>query len=354
MDDEQQRLRAALSRFINALSTSPIANDFQIGVTTTSVAEFLGETTYGPMPYPRGIITAIDPSLTDPANSATWGHFLWSSAQGFFGNRILPWDSATLVTDFETNVLVGTNGAGREQPFAAMELALSEQVAAGRQNAGFLRPGAKLAVIFLSDEDDCSGPTSGSVASTAQCVTARDANPSPLDPVSRYASFLQGPIGGELRDVVVAAIVGVTCAGGVCTNTRCPSANLNWPLDAPSDRFLALLGSLSPAHTRLASICDANFDQAIDDFAQVIRSRTLPLDGAPADYRMLVVRIERGGNLITCNVVPFDAPPADLSVADVVYEPPLGGRPASLTFQPQGNCALEQADRIDVQVVCAG
>ncbi len=347
MADEQQLLRAALSRFITDLASSPIVNDYQIGVTTTSVAEFDGTATYGATPYPRGIVTAIDP-IVDPMNPGTWGDFLWDSTQGFYGNRILPWDSGTLITDFQTNVLVGTNGSGREQPFAAMELALTTQAAAGMKNAAFLRPGARLAVIFLSDEDDCSGPTSLSILNSTDCANARAWDPSPLDPVSHYASFLLGPIGGETRDVVVAAIVGVTCSAGVCTNTRCSSAF------ATADRYLGLLGSLNPAHTRLASICDGNFDAAMADFAAVIRSRTLPLDGAPADWRMLVVTVERGAATIPCTVAPYDAPAAELDAADVVYEPPQSGRPASLTFQPQGACALEQADRIDVKVVCAG
>lgn len=46
---------------------------------------------------------------------------------------------------------VGAVGCGFEQHLAAMRRALANPV-----NAGFLRPGANLAVVILADEDDCS------------------------------------------------------------------------------------------------------------------------------------------------------------------------------------------------------
>jgi hypothetical protein len=48
---------------------------------------------------------------------------------------------------------VGEYGCGFEQPLHAMKLALNNSNPA---NAGFLRSDAALAVIFLTDEDDCS------------------------------------------------------------------------------------------------------------------------------------------------------------------------------------------------------
>ncbi len=368
MSPHQQTLRAALGRFITNLANSPIENDYQIGVTTTSVAEYNGGAVYpsqvcvnattcytNPMtpgtPYPRGIVTAVDPTNLVLTNQWTWGDFYWDSTQGFYGNRMLhgfpgmtATDQTNLVADFDNNSLVGEWGSGREQPFEAMRLALSEQVAAGKQNVGFLRPGARLAIVFLADEDDCSGPTNASVTGNASCVSAGTANPPLLVPVADYAAFLQGPIAEELRDVLVAAIVGVTCTNGVCANTLCSGATTR------PDRFWDLLHSFDSSHTRVASICDTNFDQTIDDFATLIRSRTLQLDGAPADYRMLVVTIDRNGVTIPCTV----SAAAGASPTDVVYEPPLAGRPASLTFQATGTCALQQGDKIDVKVICAG
>jgi hypothetical protein len=353
MDPFQTRLRDALSRFIRDLNTSAVANDFRIGVTTTSVEDYGGGRTYpnnayrvDGTPFPRGIVVAIDPAV-NPADVATWGDFLWSSATGFTGPRILPADPATLVSDFERNVLVGAEGSGREEPFAAIELALGEQLAAGRQNEGFLRPGARLAVVFLSDEDDCSGPQDTAIQSNQACRDARAAGSS-LVPVSHYASVLANA-GGEPRDVVVAAIVGVTCTGGVCTNTLCTGT----PRGATTtpDRFLELLGAFPAASTRLASICDANFDQTLSDIAGAIASQTLPLHGTPADWRLLAASVERPGlGSIPCTIAPVTADAATRTQADALYQEPQEGGAASLTFQ--NDCALQQGDKVDVQVVC--
>lgn len=49
-------------------------------------------------------------------------------------------------------VRVGSTGCGFEQPLGAMRAALE----ANPENAGFVRPDATLAVILLTDEDDCS------------------------------------------------------------------------------------------------------------------------------------------------------------------------------------------------------
>jgi hypothetical protein len=355
MGDEQALLRAGLYAFIETLDASPIANDFQVGVTNTSVRGFTdGSTSYtgGPsasVPYPQGALVAI---LKDGSGNPVPGAFDYDFAGGaFVGPRILDGGAATMVGDFQANVLVGVDGSSREQPFAAARLAL-EQSAPGGVNEGFLRPGARLAIVFLSDEDDCSGPSDPNITRSTHCLDQKALAGSSLVPVAELASFLDGPLAGESREVVVAAIVGVdpatlgpSCGLSHCSNNACDSA-----IDQ-GDRFLELLAALGPARTRLASICDASFDAALADFASVILSKTLPLDGAPADWRMLVARLERPGvGVIGCTIAPADAPALTLADADAIYEPPRPGRPASLTFQ--NRCALEPGDRVDVNVVC--
>lgn len=314
MSEEQATLQAGLGAFIQALASSPVANDFQIGVTTSSVADFDGtaRTPAGTLVAP-GVMNASDPDL---------------------------------VTTFQAAVAVGIAGSGREQPFEAARLAISKS-AAGGPNEGFLRPGARLAVIFLSDEDDCSGPAGLGVDNSADCRAEKVASPSALTEIGDVVSDLSAG-----REVVVAAIVGVapgtlepSCGGSYCSNQSCSTAT------DKGDRFVALLNAVGPSRSRLASICDANFDDALAGFADAILSQSLPLEGAPADWRMLVARVERAGvATIPCTIAPSDAPAAMRDAADAIYEPPQPGRPATLTFQ--GDCALEQGDRVDVQVVC--
>jgi hypothetical protein len=321
MANEQTTLQAGLDQFIQTLRAAPIANDFQIGVTTTSVASFNG--TAAP---PQG-------SLVAPG--------------------IMRSSSATLVSDFQSAVIVGTSGSGREQAFAAVQLALQKS-APGGPNEGLIRPGARLAVIMLSDEDDCSGPTDPNITTSADCRTAKASASSTLTRVADVATLLASPILGEQRDVVVAAVVGVapgtlelSCGPSYCANHACATA------DDQGDRYVQLLGALGGARTRLASICDANFDQALNDFATAIMSDTLPLEGTPADWRMLVASVTKaGGAKISCRIAPSDASPADRAAAGAIYSAPQAGTPASLTFQ--GNCALSPGDLVDVSVVCAG
>ena len=120
-------------------------------------------------------------------------------------------------------------------------------------------------------------------------MSQRTASPSVLTPVQAYVDFLKGPIAGQVRDVVVGAVVGVTCTGGVCTNTMCATAQN----DPPANRFLELLSAFDPARNALASICDPNFDAALAQFASVVLSQSLPLSGDVADPNLLVVSVEK-------------------------------------------------------------
>jgi len=174
-----------------------------------------------------------------------------------------------------------------------------------------------------------------------------------LDPVDGFAGFLLGPVGGEVRDVIVGAIAGFdaatlepSCGDAVlCGNTACGTA-----FDE-GDRFAQLVAAVGGARMRLGSICDASFRDTLVQFAEILMPSSLPLEGTPADYRMLVVTLSRAaGGTVPCAVALEGSP--EQATADAVYSGPRLGRPAMLTFQ--GACRLELGDRIDVKVVCAG
>jgi hypothetical protein len=364
MDNDQTRLSQNLSAFIDALVASPVRNDFRIGITSTSVEGFdpdaAGGQAYasGPstgVPFPDGALVAIaqradgtglqgDLDYDAVANAATGG---WG------GRRILDRDSATLAQDFKANVLLGALGSSREQPFRAARLALSDRLA--DVNAGFLRPGARLAVFFLTDEDDCSGAAGTSVDANADCraPATKLAVPPLLDQPGELAAFLLGPVDGELRDVVVGAIAGFdpvtlvpSCgSAALCANTACATAA------DKADRFSDLRLALGGARMRLASICDQRFGDTLTAFGEVLLPSTMPLRGVPADWRMLAVtRTTAAGAAVACVVAEEGSP--EEAAADAVYGAPRLGRPAQLTFQ--NACRLALGDRIDVRLVCAG
>ncbi len=88
-----------------------------------------------------------------PCSAPTTDHFL-SDVAVPGGGREQNF-SGTLADAFGCIVQRGGDGCGFEQPLAALERAVSGDVA---ENVGFLRPEALLVVIFITDEDDCSSP----------------------------------------------------------------------------------------------------------------------------------------------------------------------------------------------------
>ncbi len=371
MSEEQANLATNLGVFIDRLASAPIEDDFQIGVTTTDVDTWNGGTSFtgGPEsghPYPRGALVAVRQNAgVGVAGDLLYDAAAYAATNGWGGARILTRGSPTLVTDFKANVLVGINGSGKEQPFRAIQMALTDRIQDGT-NAGFLRAGARLAIVVLSDEDDCSDSAPIDIATTDppgndQCHTL-SVKQTLLDPIPDFASFLKGPIQGEQRDTVVGAIVGVApgtldlacTTAGVCGTPPPECTTCCATCFDRGDRHTWLLDAMGPTRSRLASICDPSFAQALEDFATVIMSDTLPLEGAPADWRMLVAKVTKAatGAAVSCTIASAsDSSAADIAAADAVYSPPQMGGP-SLTFQ--GNCALEPGDKIDVSVICAG
>lgn len=116
---------------------------------------------------------------------------------------------------FAQGARVGAEGAVVERGLESAWAALSPPLL-HRENEGLLRPDARLAVVFVGDDDDCSHE-GGLVADTPEgCV----ANPDQLVPVSEYLVRFAGLLAAPL-DVSLHALVetGVTtehegCGGG--------------------------------------------------------------------------------------------------------------------------------------------
>ncbi len=351
---EQDNLAANFQAFIDELSASAVKNDFQIGVTTTSVDRNVtanGVTTASASfalatnecaagypnagdPYPAGALVAVDAGGRQTASGP---------------GRILLAGSATLAQDFVRNVHVGVCGSGKEQGLRAVKLALSDPLLSGA-NAGFLRPGAKLAVILVTDDDDCSDPGDGQGHPLVQPGQEGDLCEQNAEPVADFFRFLQGPIGGEVRDVVVTAISSVdpvSLQPALCT-VRAPDGSPVGSSESAATRYAQLIGQLG-SKAVVASICSASFADTLQQVAGLIASQTLPLSEAPADPALLSVSVSRGaGGTSSCLVAASDA---DTASADVIYTAPRAGRSPELTFRRA--CALDPGDQVHVQVLCA-
>ena len=150
MAPEQQALTAAFPTFVNALEAAVgYRPDLHLGVVTTSIAitQFPGSTDCREI----GFDGALQPGPGGTSCLQGSDAFLRDVAVPGAGRNVNY--AGTLDAAFACMASVGTAGCGFEQPLEVLRRALDGSVA---RNAGFLRPDAALAVIILSDEDDCS------------------------------------------------------------------------------------------------------------------------------------------------------------------------------------------------------
>jgi hypothetical protein len=275
-----------------------------------------------------------------------------------FGSEAAPYtDPRVAAAHFQCIAKVGIAGCGIEQQIAASYKALApstEQIFAGpdrggkgdRENAGFLRPNSVLAVLMVSDEDDCSITdtpfgaamfTEGTV--NTHCQEEYKQNPSTpaLHAVSTLAEKLVGLRGALPERFVFGAIVGLPVAASgvdyddfrgllvhpdmemvvekgdvrpVCTEQVDPSlprpSNV-LPGDAkPGRRFVELAQQIRDRKGAavLRSICDADYTDALDQLiAKVAKQlkgpclpRELPRDAAGLVSCSVVEILPLGGN----------------------------------------------------------
>jgi hypothetical protein len=95
------------------------------------------------------------------------------------GNRIGN-HAGSLAESFACIAQLGITGCGYEQTLESMKRALDGR---NTQNTGFLRDDALLAVVIVSDEDDCS------VVDTSMYDTSQDSLNDPLGPLSSFRCF---------------------------------------------------------------------------------------------------------------------------------------------------------------------
>jgi len=121
MDTHQRNLAANVSLFTSIFLKTSIL-DYNIGVVTTDSEGFNSGPCCGKLVGTTKIVTK-----TTPRSDAV----------------------------LQTNLMVGTNGSGRETPFATASLALSAGLL-NTWNKGFIRQAAALIVIFITDAEDQS------------------------------------------------------------------------------------------------------------------------------------------------------------------------------------------------------
>jgi hypothetical protein len=207
MREEQEEVAARFSEFVSSLEETNI--DFHLGVITTDISDG----------NPDAAKLIGEPNvLTD--------------------------DMPYYQELFEERVQVGTGGSMREQGLEAAWRALSEPLVSDA-NRGFLREDAVLAVVYVSDEDDCSDRGAlGRDADQSDCY----GNKQLLVPVRTYVdAFLAMKQSSD--QVLVSSIVGPRIAQG-CDDS------------VPGERYIEVANNTGGI---IGDICEQDFTGIMDE-----------------------------------------------------------------------------------------
>jgi hypothetical protein len=219
MQTEQNNLANNFNSFISIIEQSQV--DYQIGVISTDM-ELAGH---------RGALQGSPKIIVRGPNAES---------------------------QFANNVRVGIGGAGNEQGLLAAYTALSEPLISGA-NAGFLRQGGALAIIFVSDENDHSFGK--------------------IEFYQRIFEQMKG-IGNENR-VIAAAIVGDQPDG--CSNPQTGDAQ-------PGTRYHQLVQVVGGS---IGSICSTDFSVTLNQLGLTVAglSRKFTLSDENPEETSITVKV---------------------------------------------------------------
>ncbi len=352
MSEEQEGVARELPTFVEVLQTGAgVTQNLRVGLVNTSVysAYFNGNRLFLTS-YPQGGWLRQFPAV----DGGVGGGERWLTDPD---PEIVPRLSAAIRA-------LGINGSFQETPFEAARIALTGTgfwttlADGGSPNTGFLRPGARLLVVAVSDEDDCSemdfrNPKVFYTDAEGQdfCTLHEDL----LTPVGDYVTaferlddgkgrpreILWGAIAPVARSNKVAqGVQGALADGGpVIQNVDCPTSG------GPGYRHRAMALAFDPTLTNLDSICAPDYHQSLLDIAQVASiPQTLTLTDNVPDARLLAVDITRAdGSVQRCTLANGGITLVDATATE----------PPAVRFQQ--DCLRRPTDtRVEVKLLCAG
>lgn len=237
MAEEQANLAANFPTFIQVLEESGL--DYRVGVTST------GRDYSYEMETPFGNI----PSSQDGGDNGALIHPASCGMPRAWIEKTDPNPAAL----FACAANLGTGGPSDEMPLGAMRDALEDRMSDGT-NAGFLRPDALLAIVMLTDEEDCS---------YEQFVTLPFASSlcdSMMEPASNYVAFMDALTGNRAR-WATAVIAGI--GPGSCSSTFGDAAEATRLVE-----FVNLTGTNAVA----SSICEGDLSLGLRDALDTFNS----------------------------------------------------------------------------------
>jgi hypothetical protein len=327
----------------------------------------------GAKPYPQGDFVAAsgNPKVL---------HFekaLYKDANGASGTRAQTDAIDALIAQFKQNVAVGTCGSGQEQHLEAGRKAIFKATHGQQTEGNWPHENAKMVVVFVGDEDDCSNPdnSTNSIVSTNINKPGEDGCTAdaqkPIDQqrlykVAGYVDFFTGlafsngkkrPLGAAFIASATDPACGQTNLGAGCTAAICTynggTCSGNCGGYAASTRLLAVADGLrsSGADLVVGSVCDSQFGTILANIGNLLKPpNTLKLKTTPADREVTLLRITdpTGKQRKVCN---GPAPAGDTTgafdwwfVASETSTTPTG--PSQLVYinHATGNCELNQGE----------
>lgn len=306
MREEQEAVARELTAFVDEIKKAGgVRQDFNVGVITTSVYQHSSQ---------NGVVFLREyPTqsgrLQPVPNAAPDGGVLLGTGT----ERILSGEDPQLVDKFARLVQQGVAGSGQETPFEAMRLALLSELTtrdlADGGNLGFLRDGARLLVVVITDEDDCSeiGRPPKVTVSDNPAIAYCTEQANSLTTVGEYHRLFTEALknsDGLPKEVIWTAIAPVARSNkaamavidnGQVRNIDCPTSN------QAGFRLRQMAEMFDPTLVNLDSICDSSFRETLITIAELASvSQTIEVRNAP-DTRMLQLSITRkDGAVVQC------------------------------------------------------
>jgi hypothetical protein len=237
MDSQRAKMLANYRRFMEALETYALGlPDLHIGVVTTDLG------TRAPGEIGPGVSIGTGPGSCSADGdrgelrraAAVGGNFISDILQ-FDGTRGRNY-TGSLADAFAQLADVGSTGCTYARPLEAARRALTDNPA----NEGFLRRDAFLAVVLLTNDEDCSFGSSlfvGNTLDRSRCTTEAGS----LLPVDEYVASLKSVKPDPNKVIVLGGYR--PPAAPACADTR------------PSARLHAFLASFQ-SHSHTVSICE--------------------------------------------------------------------------------------------------
>ena len=310
MSEEQQVLIRHIDMLVEELLSPTVdvetghlaapVNDLHIGVVTTDMGTdgYTIMTCNNPVNGDNGILQNIGradgcmPSYSAP--DCLRPECPWLTHSDDFPDDGSEPGNPPIWEDFTCIASLGTGGCGFEQQLESGLAALTSQELPGRPNEGFLRDDSIVAVVIVTDEDDCSA-ANGELFNPSRDefgpMNVRCALfPSELHPISRYINGLRGLRPGREELVIVAVIAGIPNDGSwnpgdpladladmvevnpANPNELLPSCETSMGLAFPPVRAVQLAYAFG-GNAILQSICQSDWSEGITDMARLIQSR---------------------------------------------------------------------------------